>query len=154
MNIRPHLAIVSCLLVVAACSSEASRPTESSNGTEPADDAVGAEQDASPSSSRDAGAEGADDQDASAHDTGLTLPTNDAGCLTYAAAQQVCGFNSDGSVCKFAAQCGAATDVGQCKINCEMQSTITCFAAVDALCLLNALNAKACTAISACKWKL
>ena len=96
----------------------------------------------------------ADAQDAEVEAATLVLPTDDAGCLTYAAAQEVCGFGSDGTICKFAFGCGATTAADQCQINCEMQSTITCFHTADAQCLVDATKSKSCAALSACKWKL
>ena len=84
----------------------------------------------------------------------LDLPTNDAGCLAWEAAEQVCGVDSDETVCELAVSCGTTADVGTCKINCEMQTTINCYSNADAKCLLDAAKAKSCSKLSACKWKL
>jgi hypothetical protein len=148
------LAVPWASFIIGACSSEAHGPAEAGDGAEPAGN-VDQDADGSASSpSRDGGVDGSDEPDATTRDAALNLPTNDAGCLTYAAAQKVCGFGSDGAICKFAAQCAATADKGQCKVNCEMQSTITCLSAADAQCLIDATETKSCAALSACKWKL
>lgn len=119
---------------------------------------------ASPSTSRDAREEQPSlPKDASPVDAGsdaavepepeLDLPTTDAGCLAWAAAEQVCGVDSDEEVCELAVSCGASSDLGTCKINCEMQTTVNCFSNADAQCLIDAVKAKSCSKLSACKWK-
>jgi hypothetical protein len=141
-------------LLLFACSSEerTAFPTASTDPTEAG--APAADQDEVGSNDADA----AKATDASATDAGtgddLDLPTNDAGCLAFAAAQQVCGFESDETVCELAVSCGASKDVGTCKINCEMQTTINCYSNADAKCLLDAAKSKSCAKLATCNWKL
>jgi hypothetical protein len=83
------------------------------------------------------------------------FPTNDAGCITFQGAGKLCGGASDRKIRNFSVSCGTSTSVGQCKINCEMYTTVQCFNASDAAaCLLNATSANDCAALKACKWKL
>ncbi len=137
--------IVGGLLLV-ACSSGSSATDASSEAS------VG--QDASPDASGtiDASA-GGDAADAQVVDAGPLLPVNDAGCLTYAAAETVCGFKSDGVICDFSFKCGAPSK-SQCQINCEMASTVSCLSNDDAQCLRAAVKVPSCAALAACKWKL
>lgn len=140
--------------MLGACAAESTPPPPSS-GTQPAEPAPsGSAAPVEPSQPDPAGPKDAGAKPSDPPPPPPDLPTNDAGCLTYAAAAEVCGFKSDESVCNFALGCGATTNLGQCKINCEMQSTVTCFAPADAACLLAAVSAKSCTALKACKWKL
>ena len=72
-----------------------------------------------------------------------------------AAASVLCGFESDGAICDFSAGCGASEDADQCRINCEMGTTVNCYdqAAVD--CLYTAAQCTAsCTDLTACGWIL
>jgi hypothetical protein len=85
-------------------------------------------------------------------DFGLTL--NDGGCLTYASASKICGFNSDESICKFAVSCKISTDVGQCKINCEMGVTVSCMTMTNFTCMKNAVASADCAALNKCNWVL
>jgi len=92
--------------------------------------------------------------DASSTDSGSTVMLNDAGCLTFASASEVCGFASDGGVCAFSIGCGNSTNMGQCQINCEMGTTVMCYSAKDVECLRQAVAARSCTALAACNWIL
>jgi hypothetical protein len=76
------------------------------------------------------------------------------GCLTFASASDVCGFASDGTVCTLARTCGQDPDDGQCKINCEMGTTVSCYKMADVDCLLAATAASDCAALAACGWIL
>jgi len=75
-------------------------------------------------------------------------------CLTFTSASSICGFDSDDRVCAFSVSCGTSTDDGQCKINCEMGTTVRCYGPEDVGCLLSAVDAEDCTALSACGWIL
>jgi hypothetical protein len=77
------------------------------------------------------------------------------GCLTFASAGEVCGFASDDTVCALSITCPAGGgDDSQCKINCEMGTTVTCYKMADVDCLLAATAAHDCTALAACGWIL
>jgi hypothetical protein len=73
------------------------------------------------------------------------------GCLTFASASRVCGVNSDDSVCALRVSCQGGDD-GQCKIDCEMGSTVSCYKMADVQCLLNAVAAHDCAMLAACGW--
>jgi hypothetical protein len=75
------------------------------------------------------------------------------GCLTFTSASQICGFNSDNSVCAFSHSCSAG-DEDQCKINCEMGTTVKCYKMADVTCLQHAVAAHDCAALAACAWIL
>jgi hypothetical protein len=77
-------------------------------------------------------------------------PNGEPSCLTFAGASDVCGFESDGSICTFSVGCGASTDMGQCQINCEMGTTVNCYAQSDVDCIIAAMCADDCTALTAC----
>jgi hypothetical protein len=77
---------------------------------------------------------------------------SDAGCLVSAAT--LCGFSSDGKVCDLAKTCGIDSDTSQCKINCEMGATVSCYKPADVTCLQNAVSSASCTALMACMWIL
>jgi hypothetical protein len=77
------------------------------------------------------------------------------GCLTFASASEICGFNSDGAICALSAGCGLSDDEGQCKINCEMGATVSCYTQADVDCLYQAAICDAlCPDLSACGWIL
>jgi len=75
---------------------------------------------------------------------------NDAGCLTFASASELCGFQSDGGICGFSVGCSNSTNMGQCQIDCEMGTTVKCYSAKDVDCLRQAAAARSCTALTAC----
>lgn len=81
---------------------------------------------------------------------------NDAGCLTFQSASQICGFNSDGTICMFSSTCpGGGGDPGQCMINCEMGAQFSkCYQPADVDCLKNAVSSMSCSALAACMWVL
>jgi len=150
------LVIAACLAgVVIACSSTTTTAGPSGGagvdaagdnpGDQPGDDAAtdGTVANLDSSTPSDAGA-----------DTSIDIPLNDAGCLTFAGASKICGFMSDDSVCAYSVTCGSSTDDGQCKINCEMGTTVKCYTAADVKCLEDAVKAKSCTALKACNWIL
>jgi hypothetical protein len=90
---------------------------------------------------------------------GMCVPPTGAfdgnGCLTFASASEICGFNSDGEICAFAVGCGASADEGQCKINCEMGTTVNCYHQEDIDCLHAAAQCDDdCAALPACGWIL
>jgi hypothetical protein len=87
--------------------------------------------------------------------TDLGLTFGDGGCLTFDGASHVCGFKSDGAVCKLAVSCQLSSSESQCKINCEMGSTSgNCYQAADVACLRAAVNAGSCDDLKACNWGL
>jgi hypothetical protein len=137
--------------VLVACSSS----TTSSGGTPAVDAAAEAAEQAEDASTdgTTADLDSASPQDA-APDTNVDVPLNDAGCLTFAGASKICGFMSDDKVCAFSVGCGTSTDDGQCKINCEMGTTVKCYSAADVKCLEDAVAAKSCAALTACNWVL
>jgi hypothetical protein len=101
-----------------------------------------------------AGGGGGAAKDASSADSPSMVMLNDAGCLTFASASQVCGFQSDGSICAFSIGCNNSTNMGQCQINCEMGTTVMCYSAKDVDCLRRAEAARSCAALIACNWIL
>ncbi len=125
------------------------------NGIDAAADGSGDQpgDDASSTDGKVADLDGATPQDAAA-DTNVDIPLNDAGCLTFAGASKICGFMSDDAVCAYSVTCGSSTDDGQCKINCEMGTTVKCYTAADVKCLEDAVKAKSCSALKACNWIL
>jgi hypothetical protein len=139
-------------LVLFACSSEERTPFPTTS----TDPAAGSPSSDEESDSNDASV--TPKPDATATDAGsepeLDLPLNDAGCLAWAAAERVCGVESDETVCELAVSCGATKDVGTCKINCEMQTTVNCYSNADAKCLLDAAKSKSCAKLATCNWKL
>jgi hypothetical protein len=88
-----------------------------------------------------------------AHD-GPPVTFTDGGCVDWSTAAQVCGFKSDLSVCKLAVSCKLSSDVGQCKINCEMGTTVSCYTMKDVDCILKATSDGSCSALKACNWIL
>ncbi len=152
--IAPSFLVVPAFLagVFVACSS-----TTTSSGGPPVDAAGDATM---PPSGDDAATDGkvADLDGAKPHDAApardADVPLNDAGCLTYEGASKICGFMSDDAVCAFSLTCATSTDDGQCKINCEMGSTVKCYTAADVKCLEDAVAAKSCSALKACNWIL
>ena len=158
-HLHPAFASTIWLVLLAACSSDPI-PSRGAGTIEPATDAGAVEEPSSTSTTGPENDEGSK-KDASApepedegDDPTKDLPTNADGCLTFAAAQQVCGFSSDGAICAHAVGCDATTSKSDCGINCEMQSTVTCLKPADAKCLLDAAAAKSCSALAKCKWKL
>jgi len=130
-----HILMVGLLLIAngAACSSESSAP-----------DASTASIDAG--TTADATAESVDAQVSS-------FEYDEQGCLLYSSASKLCGFSSDEAVCAYWHDtCGENNDIGQCKIDCEMGTTIQCYTEADVLCLLNAVEAQDCVAMEACGW--
>lgn len=77
-------------------------------------------------------------------------PNGEPSCLTFGGASDLCGFESDDSICEFSVGCGASTDLGQCQINCEMGTTVQCYALADADCIIAAMCADDCAALTAC----
>lgn len=76
--------------------------------------------------------------------------TYEKGCLTFKGASALCGFSSDEQICETAVTCGLSSDLGQCQINCEMGTTVECYAEADVACLAQAACAGDCTAMEAC----
>jgi hypothetical protein len=72
------------------------------------------------------------------------------GCLTFQGASTLCGFSSDDVICELAVRCGLSSDLSQCQINCEMGTTIECYAEADVACLAQAACAADCDAMEAC----
>jgi hypothetical protein len=72
------------------------------------------------------------------------------GCLTFQGASALCGFSSDETICELAVSCGQSPDLGQCQINCEMGTTVNCYAEADVACLAQAACAADCDALEAC----
>jgi hypothetical protein len=154
-SFAPSFLVLAAFLagVVLACSS-----STTSSGGGPGVDAAGGGPEQQPGD--DAASDGnvavldsATPADAGA-DTSVDVPLNDAGCLTFAGASKICGFMSDDSVCAYSVTCGSSTDDGQCKINCEMGTTVKCYTAADVKCLEDAVKARSCTALKACNWVL
>jgi hypothetical protein len=151
-----HVSLASLFLVasIGACAgSEDPGPAGASVSTQPTspDDAGAPDDDTSSSPPA------APTEDAKAPDDGDEDPdveVNADGCVTYAGAGALCGFKSDEAICAFAVSCGRTDDVGQCKINCEMASTIECYEAADAACLRAATKAGDCDALATCRWIL
>jgi hypothetical protein len=83
---------------------------------------------------------------------GCPIPdvTYEKGCLTFQGASALCGFSSDDTICELSVMCGLSTDLGQCRINCEMGTTIECYAEADVACLAQAACAADCDALEAC----
>ncbi|MBI5549131.1 MAG: hypothetical protein HY901_35040 [Deltaproteobacteria bacterium] len=79
---------------------------------------------------------------------------SDAGCLTFRSISQLCGYDSDESICRFSFSCNASSSVGQCQINCEMGSTLRCYGPTDIVCIQDAFAAEDCNAFKACGWVL
>ncbi len=75
------------------------------------------------------------------------------GCLTFASAGKICGFASDDSVCTQNMTCSGG-NADQCKINCEMGTTVKCYKMADVDCLQHAVAAHDCAALAACMWIL
>ena len=75
------------------------------------------------------------------------------GCLTFGSASDLCGFGSDDSACALQLSCHGGDD-GQCKINCEMGTTVKCYKQADVDCLAHAVAAHDCAALDACAWIL
>jgi hypothetical protein len=140
--------------IVIACSSTTTTASGPGTGTDAAGDAPdeipGAD---AATDGKVATADGSTSHDAAA-DSKVDVPLNDAGCLTFEGASKVCGFMSDDSVCAYSVTCGSSSDDGQCKINCEMGATVKCYTAADVKCLQDAVKAKSCSALKACKWIL
>ncbi len=137
-------------VVLVACSSS----TTTSGGNSGVDAAPEASEQANDATSDTSTAvDGAKPQDA-APDTNVDVPLDDAGCLTFAGASKICGFSSDDKVCAFSVGCASSTDDSQCKINCEMGTTVKCYSAADVKCLEDAVTAKSCSALKACNWVL
>jgi hypothetical protein len=80
------------------------------------------------------------------------VPFNDAGCLTVEGASQFCGFSSNEQVCNFSVSCETSSSLSQCKINCEMGTTVRCYMASDVVCIGNAVQNASCTDFNACNW--
>jgi hypothetical protein len=148
------LVSMTAIPLVFACSSSST----TSPGT--TKDGGGTTADGSASGGEDGSAGGGDssaaDDASSSSDAGggVLIEVGDGGCVTYQTAQRLCGTMSDDSICKYSVTCGKSSDDSQCKINCEMASTVTCYTAADAKCLEDAVAAKSCTDIKACKWLL
>lgn len=83
-------------------------------------------------------------------DGGLEYDSN--GCLTFAGASDFCGFDSGDRVCTFMVACGIASDLSQCKINCEMGTTVMCYGPDDVQCVIDAVSANACNDATTCGW--
>jgi hypothetical protein len=92
--------------------------------------------------------------DAAPADASLALEYDQNGCLTFASASRLCGFDSDGTVCDQRLLCSEGDELSQCKINCEMGTTVTCYKMADVECLQNAVAAHDCAALEACHWIL
>jgi len=59
------------------------------------------------------------------------------------------------TICTLSTSCGTSSDVGQCKINCEMGSIYgNCYSPADVACVRNAASASSCSSLSACGWTL
>ena len=93
------------------------------------------------------------DATTSGADAAGSFEFDENGCLTYASASKLCGFDSDDSVCAQKLSCEGGDD-GQCKINCEMGTTVNCYKLADVECLLSAVAAHDCAALAACHWIL
>jgi hypothetical protein len=83
-----------------------------------------------------------------------TLEYDGEGCLTYPSASELCGFDSDSAICSFSVGCGTSTDLGQCRINCEMGTTVMCYTREHVACLRAAVASLSCTDLEDCGWIL
>lgn len=141
------LVIVGVVALVAGCS-EDRRRTPGDGGVSGFDASA-----SSDSGGTDAGVS----SDAAASDSGsvedagsTTFPTPEydaEGCLTWASAQAICGFSSDGVACAAIASCEFST-ASQCMIDCEMATTLCIQREMVDACL--AAIGAGCDAISAC----
>jgi hypothetical protein len=98
------------------------------------------------------GGDGGGSDSGSTADTGTVeeLEYNAEGCLTFAGASALCGFESDGSICEFALECGLSESTSQCSINCEMGATVSCYTRETVACLRSAASTFNCGAASEC----
>lgn len=142
------------ITIVAACSSSSTttNTTDAKDGGAGGSDAATAADGAA--ASGDDGGESSDAAETTDSGGGPTIDLGDGGCVTYDSASKLCGSMSDDSICKYSVTCGKSTSDGQCKINCEMAATVTCYSKADAQCLLDAVKSQSCTALKACKWIL
>ena len=79
-----------------------------------------------------------------------TFDKND--CLDWDGASNLCGFNSDDSVCELVVACGMVGDLSQCGIDCEMMTTVACFDLATVECVMAATCADDCEALAACNY--
>lgn len=79
-------------------------------------------------------------------------PFDQNGCLTFQGASQLCGFDSNEAICSLAVSCEISQDISQCKINCEMGTTVRCYTQKDVACVAQALQGESCSALAACEW--
>ena len=159
MNRAPLLVLlaVGSLLATGGCSSPSDTTTAGDAGS-PTDGAVAADAGtAGPDAATvDAGRADAAATGADAGDPASAFEYSDGGCITYGGASKLCGFSSDGKICKASEACAHPTNPneGQCKINCEMGTTVKCNTRANVSCLLDAVKAGSCSAITACGWIL
>lgn len=135
-----------------ACSSsdDARAPTGAASPATPEPDAdAGPSPSPPPSPTKDAGVDAAP-----ATKPLPPIETNAQGCITFKGAASHCGGKSDRSICTFAVECGISKDFGSCTINCEMRTTLECYAQDDAQCQADAVAAGSCEALRACAWRL
>lgn len=89
-------------------------------------------------------------------DTSSDLEYDDAGCLTFTGASAFCGFDSDSTICEYAIDCRNDADLDQCKIDCEMSTTLGgCIDAASVDCVIQAVDAQSCPDLQTCPgWAL